>query len=362
MSLPIQLPFSLKKFRTYRESKAANGADVHGAVDRYTGMHDHKGGDANGRRRDYVQLAKDYYNLATDFYERGWGQSFHFTPRWRDETFAESMMTYNHKVALMLGLKPGMEVADIGAGIGGPMRQIARFSGATVRGINTNTYQIEKGNRYNADAGLSSIAGFIEGDFMNMPVEDGTFDAAYALEATCHAPDVEGIYREIFRVLKPGARFFLTDWCMTDLYDPDNPEHVQIRRDIEYGDGLPDIRTIRQSRAALEKAGFEILREEDWALLGDNKLRWYSSLAGEELNFTGIRRTSAGKFFLKRFVKGLEKVGIAPKGASEVETMLNRGADGLVAGGQSGIFTPMAMFLVRKPGSTASLSPQPEAK
>lgn len=29
----------------------------------------------------------------------------------------------------------------------------------------------------------------MQADFMNMPIPDATFDAAYAIEATCHAPD-----------------------------------------------------------------------------------------------------------------------------------------------------------------------------
>lgn len=33
-----------------------------------------------------------------------------------------------------------------------------------------------------------------QGDFMNIPVEKDTFDHAYQLEATCHAPDLRGCY------------------------------------------------------------------------------------------------------------------------------------------------------------------------
>ncbi len=49
------------------------------------------------------------------------------------------------------------------------------------------------------------------------------FDAAYAIEATCHAPDRVGVYSEIYRVLKPGAIFACYEWCMTDLYESGNP-------------------------------------------------------------------------------------------------------------------------------------------
>ena len=66
-----------------------------------------------------------------------------------------------------------------------------------------------------------------------MEFDEGTFDGAYALESTPHARDPEQVYREILRVLKPGAIFFDSTWAMTDAYNPQNPEHVKIKEDIE---------------------------------------------------------------------------------------------------------------------------------
>ncbi|KAI0529346.1 hypothetical protein KFK09_001893 [Dendrobium nobile] len=75
-------------------------------------------------------------------------------------------------------------------------------------------------------------------DFMKMPFPDNTFDAIYAIEATCHAPDSLGCYKEI----KAGQCFAAYEWCMTDIYDPNNEIHKKIKDEIEIGDGLPDIK------------------------------------------------------------------------------------------------------------------------
>lgn len=47
----------------------------------------------------------------------------------------------------------------------------------------------------------------VKGDFMKLAEQFGenSFDAVYAIEATCHAPNFEGIYGEIKKVLKPGG-------------------------------------------------------------------------------------------------------------------------------------------------------------
>ena len=49
--------------------------------------------------------------------------------------------------------------------------------------------QVNVGNKYNRDAGLSDSCLSRQGDFQSLPFEDGEFDAAYQIEATCHSPD-----------------------------------------------------------------------------------------------------------------------------------------------------------------------------
>ena len=66
----------------------------------------------------------------------------------------------------MMGLKDDMKVLDVGCGVGGPAREIAKFSGVNVTGLNNNDYQIERATRYAAREGLSSQLRFVKGDFM----------------------------------------------------------------------------------------------------------------------------------------------------------------------------------------------------
>lgn len=66
-----------------------------------------------------------------------------------------------------------------------------------------------------------------------MEFDDNTFDGGYSFEATCYARDPVHVYREIMRVLKPGAIFVDSAWAMTDKFDPHNPQHVQVKEGIE---------------------------------------------------------------------------------------------------------------------------------
>jgi sterol 24-C-methyltransferase len=324
---------------------------VRGAVDAYTSLHDEaRGGDVAARKRDYETLINRYYDLVTDFYEFGWGQSFHFAPRRRGESFAASILRHEMFLACSLGLRPGMRVLDLGCGVGGPMRNIASHSGATVIGINNNDYQIERGRKYNRKLRLEELCSFLKGDFMKIPIESGTIDAAYTIEAACHAPDKRALFAEIRRALKPGALFAGYDWCLTDRYDPQSAEHRGIKKGIEEGDALPDILTIDETAACLSGAGFEILSARDVALDSDPEVPWYLPLTGRELSLRSIPRTPAGRSLTNAACRVLERLKLAPEGTSRVSDFLNVAADALVAGGQTGVFTPMYFFLGRNPG------------
>jgi len=330
---------------------ARSGKEVSSSVQSYRQFHsDGEGGGLDARRASYVSMINHYYDLVTDFYEQGWGQSFHFAPRYKSESFDASILRHELWLALQLGLRARQSVLDVGCGVGGPMRAIARFSECHVTGINNNDYQIDRGTEHNRRAQLSGLCSFVKADFMKIPLEPATFDAAYAIEATCHAPDRSGVFSEVFRLLKPGARFAGYEWCVTDAFQPGNPRHEQIKKEIEVGNALPDLTHYSVVLDALETAGFEVEQTQDRVIAGDSETPWYLPLTSKDRSLRGLQRTPAGRELTIHLVRALERLRIAPKGASGVSSVLDTAADGLVAGGELGVFTPMFFFSARKPG------------
>ncbi|XP_029127242.1 cycloartenol-C-24-methyltransferase isoform X2 [Cajanus cajan] len=313
----------------------------------YEKYHVYYGGQEEERKANYTDMVNKYYDLSTSFYEYGWGQSFHFAPRWKGESLQESLKRHEHFLALQLGLKPGQKVLDVGCGIGGPLREISRFSSTSITGLNNNEYQITRAKELNRITGVDKTCHLVKADFMKMPFSDNSFDAVYAIEATCHAPDAYGCYKEIFRVLKPGQYFAAYEWCMTRAFDPNNKDHQRIKAEIEIGDGLPDIRLTSKCAEALNQAGFEVLWEKDLAI--DSPVPWYDPLDTSRFSLNTFRLTALGRFFTRSLVKSLEFVGLAPRGSLRVQEFLEKAGDGLVEGGKKEIFTPMYFFLARKP-------------
>jgi sterol 24-C-methyltransferase len=139
---------------------------------------------------------------------------------YKGEAFYQAIARHEHYLSAQMGLKPGMKVLDVGCGVGGPAREIARFSGAHITGLNNNQFQVERATKYTARAGLSDQVDFVKADFMKLAEHFGpnSFDAVYAIEATVHAPNFEGIYSEIKKVLKPGG--IVSGWTACRRCDP----------------------------------------------------------------------------------------------------------------------------------------------
>lgn len=305
--------------------------------------------DEEARLRDYAKLTNDYYDLVTDFYEFGWGKCFHFAPLHRGEGLKDAIEKYESRFARDLEVGQGAIVLDLGCGVGGPMMNIAEITGAKVTGINNNEYQIGKGRGYIEKAGLSGQCSFLKCDFMNLPMENGSVDAVYSIEAIPHAPDKESLFREIRRVLKPGGKFVASDWCVTRQFDPKNDEHVRAIRGMEIGSGLPYTFSTEETLSALKKAGFEVVRSKDLVEECDSETPWYRPLSEPTGSILNIVKHPRSRFLLSRLLAGLEFLRILPKGTAFVHRMLSDGGEALVRSGEAGIFTPMFYFCARNP-------------
>ena len=307
------------------------------------------------RKTDYLNFERSYYDLVTDFFEYGWGRSFHFAPRVEGESFAASLARHEHYIAHRLNLQPGMVVVDLGCGVGGPLCEIARFSGAKIVGVNINEYQLKRAAALTEASGLSHLIDFLKSDFMHVDAPEGSFDAAYSIEATCCAPDKTGVYGEAFRLLKPGGLLGVYEYCMTDLFDAQNPEQLKLKADMEHSGALPDIARPQEIEEAMRRVGFELLEARDLAAEAPPGIPWYQPLVGSGFSLASFRSSAVGRRVTHGTLWLLELLRIVPRGTTRVSSLLNLAADVLAEAGRLGIFTPMYFFLARKPEQGGAL-------
>ena len=300
---------------------------------------------------DHTETVKTYYDLCSDFMVWGWGESLHFAPLSPEESLEESKVRHQRLMIDKLELQRGMAVIDVGCGIGGPMRRVAREAGVRVVGININKTQLERARRLTAEAGLDHLIDYEVCSFMDMStIEDEAFDRGYAIESTCHAPNKQRAFAEIFRVLKPGALFWGQEMCLTDEFDSSNARHRTIKRELMRGIALKEIATFGEVNLALEAAGFQVIEGTDRDVREEPSTPWYQPMESRHGTLgNALRRLPRGR---KAFLAGsklAEVVRLFPKGSAEVVRLLERTADAYVTGGKAGLFTPLYCFLARKP-------------
>lgn len=339
---------TFKIFSTFSKQEESRDLKVKEWIGKYNDLHEDS---LDNRNADYSTLVNNYYELATSFYEWGWGQSFHFAYQLPKENFREAIARHEYYLAGQLQVQQGEKVLDCGCGIGGPMRNIARFTRANITGVTLSSLQVARGNDLNAEWGLADTAKLVQADFLKLPFENNSFDGVYAIEATCHAPEREKVYSEIYRVLKPGKVFACYEWCLTPLYDKNNELHRTIKKKIEEGDGLPDMASQDECVKAVESVGFKMMEARDMALdetFGGDP--WWLPLHPSWNPFTfRFQLTGVGKWITRNMLWALEGIWLVPPGTYQVQEMLQQGGWGCATGGFTGTFTPMWLMVARKP-------------
>ncbi len=333
---------------------AYRGSDVQSRVKHFDGWMDRAPAEDDGAADyDHAETVKEYYDLCSEFMTFGWGESLHFAPLSPLESLEDSLIRHQRLMIDKLELREGMTVVDIGCGIGGPMRRVVREAGVRAVGVNSNEIQLEKAKSLNAEAGIDHMVDYLACSFMDMAaIADDTFDRGYAIESTCHAPDKAGAFAEIYRVLKPGSLFWGQEMCMTDKFDPGDNRHQAIKQDLMRGIALKDIAATGEVNRNLETAGFQVIEAKDLAVEANGPtLPWYQPMEtrGGKMLGNALRRTPLGRKALIGASKLAEALGVFPKGSADVIALMDRTANAYVAGGRSGIFTPLYCFLARKP-------------
>ncbi|MEZ4328557.1 MAG: class I SAM-dependent methyltransferase [Polyangiales bacterium] len=202
---------------------------------------------------------------------------------------------------------------DMGCGRGRVAHHFATLTGGRVSGYNIDPDQLENAAAWAARCGMSDRLHFQIGDHhAPLAYPSGTFDGCYSFQAVWpffKKAELDAHAREMFRVLKPGARYACSEYLLTPHFDWDDPEHVALHRLF-----LPTLAATQSMYpadvcAALERAGFRVLlsapsRAPAWPICEQKR----------DLILAG-----------RKVIRALESVGALPPWVEESLALLQRG-------------------------------------
>ena len=164
------------------------------------------------------------YDAWTDdrLLENLWGEHVHLghygdPPRQRD--FRNAKADFVHALVHWSGLDqlpPGSKLLDVGCGIGGSARILARDYGFDVLGISISPAQVQRATDLTPE---NLSCRFAVMDALDLQLADQQFDAVWSVEAGPHMPDKQRYADELLRVLKPGGSLAVADWNRRDPSD-----------------------------------------------------------------------------------------------------------------------------------------------
>lgn len=152
----------------------------------------------------------------------------------------------------LLGLGHGRTLLDVACGPGTSAIWLARELGCEVTGVDYGVGNIASAAQAAANAGLSARVRFLPADSENLPFADCSFDAVICECSFCTFPDKPLAAREIFRVLRPGGRFGMTDVVRS------GPLPTELDSLLAWSACITDARPVEEYCSILETCGFEV--------------------------------------------------------------------------------------------------------
>ena len=193
-------------------------------------------------------------------------------------------------------LKPGETVLDLGSGGGIDVLLSAKRVGPNGKayGLDMTDEMLSRARENQRKAGVSNVE-FLKGEIENIPLPDNSVDVIISNCVINLSADKDRVFREAFRVLKPGGRLAVSDVVVTGEV-PD-----AVRKSVELWIGcIAGALSDADYRGKLAKAGFDHIELEPTRVYDVEDARQF--LTGQGMDIDAIAPEVAGKF-MSAFVR-----------------------------------------------------------
>ncbi|GAG86089.1 unnamed protein product, partial [marine sediment metagenome] len=142
-----------------------------------------------------------------------------------------NQLLHEKEIAENLMVKPNGALLEIGCGCGRISHYVSILTDCNVYGINIDETQLDDARKY-AEQTLNNKTQFLLRDLNDtLPFKNETFDGIYTIQGLITwMTDQDKVFKELYRVLKPGAKMVITDAVLLDAFDRNNDKHLELMK------------------------------------------------------------------------------------------------------------------------------------
>lgn len=204
---------------------------------------------------------RDHYDRVSVFYRALWGDHIHHGYFEGRESPRRAQLKLIERLAEMAELPVGSSVLDVGCGVGGSARWLAKRLNCHVLGITLSPVQARMAAEAAAREGLGERARFAVKDAHRLDFPAESFDVVWVIECSEHLIDKRAFIEACYRVLKPGGTMALCAWLSAERFACE--EHQRLVADVCRGMLCPSLASMGDYVSWLREAGFDEIRAED---------------------------------------------------------------------------------------------------
>lgn len=207
-------------------------------------------------RDRYEQQMEEMFAAVGDLYARYWNDFFHFAIFQEDESWEKAFTETHAKYLRALRIAEAKDILELSCGRGAFSNLMAENTLGRVLGVDISRAQLAHAKRFRRPN-----LEFRRHDVMKIDEMDETFDAIAYIDAACYLPRKSEAVRKISKILKPGGRLLLVDWCKAEGLNPVQAELVLFPF-MKYW-AISSLETARNYEKYFRENGFEIIEAED---------------------------------------------------------------------------------------------------
>lgn len=191
--------------------------------------------------------------------------------------FQKALRKMERKIGDALALKQGAKVLDAGCGMGAVSRNLARWYGYAITGIDILDFNLTKARHEAAKSANRNLhLNYLEMDYHKLDFPDKAFHGVYTTETFVHASDPEKVLREFYRVLNHKGRLVQLEYSH-DPYDTMTTEEKATFTFVNKLAAMPAFDMFEHGvhEKMLKKVGFNVISSTNHTKNIEPMLFWF---------------------------------------------------------------------------------------